>query len=276
MAYKQKASDEDLIAAYSKFPNIAIVGPMFGMRASSAHERLVKLGVMRPMNVFTDAERDRLREEYWVAAETGKLADLAADMGRTKPFICTKARELGLTNQNRTRKYNATWKYVCEEDARIIFEKFKQSSLGLVQYCKSKGWDDLGFARCMKVHFPDEWEHVIESKQTSQTLYRYGRQFEYQVRDHMKSLGYFALRSPASKSPIDLIAIKPGVVAFIQCKRHGALPPKEWNALFDLAISVAAIPVLVSKKGVRGKLYQKLLERKDGTARRQPFEDWQP
>lgn len=273
---RRKATDEQLIAAYAEHQSVYKVGPLFGMRPSSAHERLVKLGVMKPINVFSDAEKDRLRSEYWIAAETGKLAELAADMGRTKPFICTQARALGLTQQSRKRPYISVWKYMSEESARVIFERFKRSSLNLGHYCKSKEYDDLGFSRCMQRHFPDEWEHVIESKQTKQTLYRFGRQFEYQVRDYLKSLGYFVLRSPASKTPIDLVAIKFGIVAFIQCKRSGQLNPKSWNELYDLAASVGAIAILASKTKRKGALYQQLIGRKDGSGRRQPFTDWDP
>jgi hypothetical protein len=100
-----KASDEQLITAYAELQSVHAVGARFGMRGSSAHERLAKLGAVKPRNLFTEAEKDRLRAEYWVAAETGRLVELAADMGRTKSFICTEARSLGLTKQNRKKAY---------------------------------------------------------------------------------------------------------------------------------------------------------------------------
>ncbi|MGH1574344.1 hypothetical protein ACRAWG_31445 [Methylobacterium sp. P31] len=193
----------------------------------------MRLGVARPRSFFSEEEKDRLRSKYWIAAESGRLDKLAADLGRTKQLICRQARELGLTDRKRKKAYLAVWKYVTEEPARAIFEQFKASGLNLREFCTKRGFDDLGFSRCMRQHFPDEWEHVIEAKQTKQTKYRFGRQFEYRVRDHLKSLGYVALRSPGSRTPIDIMAVRPGVVLFIQCKRGGALPPGEWNELFE-------------------------------------------
>jgi len=198
-------------------------------------------------------------------------------MGRTKHFICRQARALGLTDQKRAKPFLATWKYVDEPSARAIFEQFKQSAANLGQFCAERKFDTLGFSRCMKQHFPDEWEHVIESKQIAQSWYRYGRQFEYRVRDQLKANGYFAMRSPASKTPIDLIGIKPGVVLFIQCKRSGVLNPKEWNELYDLAVSCGAIPILASTPRRRVTDYERLLTRKDGSrGQRQPKEPFDP
>lgn len=276
MPARQKVSNEDIIAAYLETPNIVTVGKRFGMRPSSAHERLIRLGVMRPQNILSSVEEDRLRSEYWIAAATGKLAELAEDMGRDKTYLCKHARRLGLTDTKRPRTWLAVWKYVSEESARIFFEQFKASSLNLGQYCRSKGYDDLGFARCMKEHFPDEWEHVIEAKQIGQTKYKSGRMFEYQVRDYLKSLGFVAMRSPASKSPIDIIAVRPGQVIFVQCKRHGILNPKGWNDLFDLADSAGALAILAFKGGGRkGHQYKRLTARKEGRAP-QPYVDWDP
>lgn len=268
-------SDEQLIDAYAELRSVQAVGKRLGIHGSSVHDRLSKLGKSQAPNLFTPVEEDRLRSEYWIAAETGKLADLAADMGRTKHFICRKARELGLTDQKRKKTWLAVWRYVGEESARIIFEQFKQSPLGLGKYCAKKGYDDLGFAACMKRHFYDEWEHVIEAKQIKSTKYKYGRQFEYRVRDHLRSAGYFAQRSPASKTPIDITAIKPGCVLLVQCKRNASLRPVEWNALYDLAMSCGAIPVMASTPTGRGITYHRMLARKDAPGR-QPMEPFTP
>lgn len=260
---RQKATDQQLLDAYAETQSVYKVGERFGMHGSSAHERLAKLGAVKPPNYFTEVEQDRLRSEYWIAAETGKLAELAADMGRTRYFLCRQARMLGLTDKNRRKTWSAVWKYVSEDSARIIFEQFKHSPLNLGKFCARRGYDDLGFSRCMKKYFYDEWEHVIEAKQNKQTKYRYGRQFEYRVRDHLRGIGYFAQRSPASKTPIDITAIKPGQVLFIQCKRNASLRPGEWNALFDLAMSCGAVPLMASCPTGRGTTYHRLTARKE-------------
>lgn len=272
----RKATDQQLIDSYAVTRSVHATGRLHGMNGASVHERLARLGVTRPANLFSDVERDRLRAEYWIAAETGKLSELAEDMGRTKQFICRQAKLLGLTNKNRAKPYGAVWKYVGEESARIIFEQWKRSPLGLGKYCAKKRYDDLGFSTCMRRHFPDEYEHVIESKQIKQTKYKSGRQFEYRVRDHLKGLGYFALRSPGSRTPIDVLAVRPGVVLFVQCKRNGVLSPKEWNTLFDLCRSCGALPILASCPTGRGCTYQEMTARKDQPGKRQPLGQFDP
>jgi len=276
MPANRKASDDQIIAAYQEAGSVWGAAKRLGMCGQSVHERLTKLGKATPINHFTEVEADRLREEYWAAADAGKLADLAADMGRTKQFLCRKAKEMGLTDKRRKKVYASVWKYVTEEYARGIFEKFKASAKNLGQFCRSMGYDDLGFSVCMKRYFPDEWEHVIESKQTSQTWYRLGRQFEYRVRDDLRGKGYFAQRSPGSKTPIDITAISPGRVLLIQCKRGSGISVAEWNEVYDLAVSCGAIPILASSPTGRGISYHRMMQRKDGSKRRQPIEEYAP
>lgn len=272
----QKASDQEIVAAYSELRNCWRVAERFGMCGQSIHERLGKLGVIKKMRLFTADEIEWLKRDYWAHADAGRLPALAAAMGRNKTFICTIAREIGLTDKRRARPYNATWKYVSEENARKIFDSFKRSSLGLGKYCTTKGYDDLGFSVCMRKFFPDEYEHVIEAKQPAQSMYRIGRAFEYRVRDAFKMAGYFLTRSPASKSPIDLVAIKTGTIVFIQCKRSPQLGVVEWNQIFNLAETTGAIPVLATMPKASGMELWRLTDRKDGSKRRQPMEPWTP
>jgi hypothetical protein len=267
----QRVSDRALIAAYRRYGNVHKAGKALGIGGGSLQERLVRLGEKRSWSAFTQAENDRLAKEYNLAADAGKLADLAASMGRHKTNLCRQARALGLTAPNRKRVYISTWKYVTEEYALPIFEHFKKSRKGMTQYCKWKGYDDLGFSRCMKKYFGDEWDHVLELKTPKQSLYRLGRALEYRVRDELRAGKYFVTRSPASKSPVDLVAIRPGHVYLIQCKRHGQLPVIEWNALFELARSCGAVPILASQSETgRGIVYEVLTALKDGSKRRQP------
>jgi Holliday junction resolvase len=244
------------------------------MCGQSVHERLAKIGAINKMHVLSKDDYRRLQREYLQYAEAGNLAALAASMNRTKNFICRAARELGLTDANRPKRWMAVWKYMTEQNARLIFDKFKASSLGIGKYCNTHGYDDLGFMRTLRGFFPDEWEAVIESKTPAQTKYRIGRQFEYRVRDAMRAAGYFVTRSPASRSPIDLMAVRPGSVVFVQCKRSGAFPVNEWNEFFDLCVSTGATPVLAAMPLARGMTFYRLLGRKDGSRSPQPFEAW--
>ena len=74
--------------------------------------------------------------------------------------------------------------------------------------------------------------------------YRNGRDFEYRTRDHFRDDGYDVIRSAGSKTKVDLVAIKPGQLLFVQCKRDGRCSPAERHTLIRLAWSVGAIPVL--------------------------------
>ncbi|HQM37603.1 MAG TPA: hypothetical protein PLN64_01645 [Candidatus Bipolaricaulis anaerobius] len=271
-----KATDEQILAAYAEHGSVDKAGAALGMCGASVHSRLVKLGANVPLNLWTDNDDVVLRREYHFHADAGKLEELARRLGRTKPFICRKARDLGLTKKDRAKPYLSTWKYLSEEAARGLLDRLKASRLGAVAWCRSKGYDPNGFARAMKRYFPDEWEHVIEAKVPRQTMYRLGRAVEYRTRDDLKRLGYFVLRSPASKSPVDLAAVKPGIVLLVQCKRSLALGVAEWNELLDLARTVGAVPVLAGSPTGRGITYLRLLERKDGSKRAQPFEPFDP
>lgn len=100
--------------------------------------------------------------------------------------------------------------------------------------------------------------------------YARGRDLEHRVRTHLREEGYEVLRTAGSKSKVDLVALKPGQILFVQCKRSGALPPAEWNALWDLAAMVGAVPVLAEQLP-RGRRYWRLTARKDQPGRRQPM-----
>ena len=103
--------------------------------------------------------------------------------------------------------------------------------------------------------------------------YARGRDLEHRVRTHLREEGFEVLRTAGSKSKVDLVAIKPGQILFVQCKRSGALPPAEWNALWDLAQMVGAIPVLAEQL-TRGRRYWRLTGRKDQPGKRQPYTEF--
>lgn len=267
-----RVSDQTLREAYAEHRNIAKVAEFVGLNAATVHERLNRLGVKTPpshLRFITEADRERLRQDYRVYADMGNLDLLAEEMGRTRQLLAREARKLGLILQKngrgRRRLDRAVWKYMDERQASMIWKRFKASPLGSTAYCKQMGWDDLGFATIMRKFFGDEWEHVIESKAPRTGLYQRGRALEYRCRDFLRSLGYFVLRSPASRSPLDLVAIRPAKVLFVQCKRHGVLNPREWNELYDLALSVGAVPLLAEQNdNQRGHRYWLLTDRKNG------------
>jgi len=269
-AWNRKINDEPLIEAYQELKSCWAVAKKFGMCGQSVHERLQKLGIIEPINIFSEEDKKKLKREYQKYKDFGKLDELAKEMGRTKQFICRQAKALGLTDLRHKRKYASVWKYISEKEARWWMDKFKKTSLGLGRFCKKNKIDDLGFSKAMREHFPDEYDHVIESKAPVYSMYKRGRQFEYRIRDNLKNKGFFVLRSPASKSPIDLVAIKKGLILLIQCKTGGEFAMKEWNELFDLSEGIGAIPILVGRYGYKEIQYFKLTGKKDGSKRPQP------
>lgn len=267
----KRVSDEAVLSSYRRTGNVHKTAAEVGLNHSSVHERLIHLGVPRNVEHVTDAERDRLRREYVIFRDAGKLDELAALTGRPKTSVCKLARALGLTDQRHARRWFGKWKYMSEEAARALFEIFRRQRGTVTAFCKRRGLDQLGFGRTMRRFFPDEWELEVEAHAPRQTMYRFGRAFEYRVRDALRELGYFVLRSPQSKSPLDLVAIRRGAVIFVQCKRNGDLGVDGWNDLFNLAASVGAVPLLAETGTTRGHiLYWRLLERKDGRKRPQP------
>ena len=102
-------------------------------------------------------------------------------------------------------------------------------------------------------------------------MYARGKQFEYKTRDHLADNGYWVMLSPGSKSPVDIVAIKPRQVLFVQCKIGGTLLPTAWNELFDAAAAAGATPVMAERPG-RGRIaYWELTARKTAPRARQPM-----
>jgi Holliday junction resolvase len=105
------------------------------------------------------------------------------------------------------------------------------------------------------------------------TQYEVGRKFEWKVRNDLAANGYDVIRAAGSKgaTKIDLIALKPEQILFIQAKRTGALPPDEWDRLVEVAAWIGAVPLLAAN-GVRGQgiAYTRLLAPKRRGCRTQP------
>lgn len=105
--------------------------------------------------------------------------------------------------------------------------------------------------------------------------YGTGRAFEWKTRDDLTANGYDVIRAAGSKgsSKVDLIALKPGQLLFVQCKRSGTLPPDEWDRLVEVAAWVTAIPLLAANgPNGRGVVYTRLLAAKRRGCRNQPCE----
>jgi Holliday junction resolvase len=76
------------------------------------------------------------------------------------------------------------------------------------------------------------------------TAYRIGDYHEKRVREHLRGNGYHVWQSRGSKSPVDLIAIKPGQVLLVQVKAGTArLSHEDWNLLYELARQCGALAI---------------------------------
>lgn len=94
----KKVSDEILIESYSKTGNVWKTAKEVGICGQSVYERLNKIGVIKKMNRWLASDDQILLNEYNKYKENNTLDELAAKLGRTKQFICRKAKLLGLTN----------------------------------------------------------------------------------------------------------------------------------------------------------------------------------
>lgn len=105
------------------------------------------------------------------------------------------------------------------------------------------------------------------------THYAAGTRFEHKTIHDLEDNGYEIIRAAGSKgsTKVDIAAMKPGQLLFIQCKRSGALPPAEWDRVHEVAGWVGAVPLLAAN-GPRGRgvVYTELLGPKIPRARTQP------
>lgn len=105
--------------------------------------------------------------------------------------------------------------------------------------------------------------------------YATGTRFEHKTRDALIVNGYEVMRAAGSKgsTKVDLIAVKPGQLLFIQCKSNGKIAPAEWDRVVEVSAWVGAIPLLAAN-GPRGRgvLFTRLLAPKRRGCRTQPCE----
>jgi len=103
----QKASDAEVLTVYESTGSVWSAAKLLGMCGQSVHERLVKLGRNNTLNVFTEADQDRLRRDYEQYAAAGRLEVLGQEMGRTRQFLARQAKQLGLTRPSCSRVWAA-------------------------------------------------------------------------------------------------------------------------------------------------------------------------
>ncbi len=73
--------------------------------------------------------------------------------------------------------------------------------------------------------------------------YSNGAELERAAKKSLEADGYYVIRSAGSKGLADLIALKPGELLLVQCKRR-YIGPAERMAFRMLAIRLGALPLL--------------------------------
>jgi len=118
------------------------------------------------------------------------------------------------------------------------------------------------------------------------TQYERGAEFERRVAKRLTVDGYACFRSAGSHGKADIVAIKPGQILLIQCKRDGEISRAEWNGLLELAHLIqpslsnglgrrVVWPLLAFMPGRQGISYRMLLRPAEPHQRRS-FSVWAP
>lgn len=246
---QKKATDAELISSYRRTRSIWETAKELGMCGQSVHGRLQKLGVEMDGNGkrWTTDDDKRLLEEYETYRYFGQVSRLAESMGHTIHFLSRKAKDLGLTPTTHPRAPSSKLRRLSEDAIRMIWADYKASPFKMSEYCRRKGFDDEAFANVMKDRFHGEYDDVMESKMTKGTHYCSGRTFEYRVKRHLEGRGFFVMRAPQSKGPVDLIAFHGGRCLLIQCKIGDWYEVDSWNEFYRLAKSHGAEPIFATK-----------------------------
>lgn len=88
--------------------------------------------------------------------------------------------------------------------------------------------------------------------------YTRGRYFEYRCKTILEAQGYVVIRSPQSRGPADLVAMRDGEILFVQCKTGaGKLSADARAALIEMARQAGGKAMLARREG-RGIVWEEL------------------
>lgn len=181
----------------------------------------------------------RLRAEARVAITHLGAKAYADLLGITIPRLRAEHQQAGNTQV-------VAWGKLSTPVLKAMLDDYQRSRENATRFCSRHGYSVTGFTKTMAATFPAEWDTIKEHKRpATKNHYRTGRNLEHRIRNTLEHAGWFVIRSAASKTPVDLVAAKHGTLWLIQCKRSGALPPAEWNALIDAAHQAGGTPILV-------------------------------
>lgn len=103
------ATASRVLRAYFEHKSAWKAGAEIGISGQRVHQILKEKGIsaVGGGRAWTPTEESVLRTEYAAAASSGNLQALAEKLGRTRQYICRKARGLGLTDLRRKKPWNA-------------------------------------------------------------------------------------------------------------------------------------------------------------------------
>lgn len=108
------------------------------------------------------------------------------------------------------------------------------------------------------------------------TAYARGAAFEREVKKALEAAGFSVLRSPRSAGAFDLLAVRRGETLFVQCKKHGACPPEEWDRLLALAREKGAVAIIAARAARQPLKLWKIVRFKGMRRGRNPWVTWEP
>lgn len=92
--------------------------------------------------------------------------------------------------------------------------------------------------------------------------YAQGKRLEAKVIEALRQAGFVTMRSAGSKGVVDVMAVRPGELLFVQVKRTRPPGPEEWNKLVDLAEWAGATPILATCPPYLPIFYEQIVMRK--------------
>ena len=127
------------------------------------------------------------------------------------------------------------------------FRAWKRSRRPLGQFSPPGAPGARTLARLFNEYHPDEYKAYIATRRKRAP--KVGTNFEVRCKNILEENGWFAIRSPKSRGPADIVAIKRERFPwFIQCKTDPKrLTPGERRAVLDLAFTFGGVPVLAYK-----------------------------
>lgn len=93
-------------------------------------------------------------------------------------------------------------------------------------------------------------------------IYAQGKRLEYKVQNELRELGFVTMRAAGSKGAVDIMAVRPGELLFVQVKRHTPPGPAPWNLLYDMAEWCGAVPLLATCLPYREIVWERIVFRK--------------